>query len=42
MMIKARKEDGLPSFGGCTSGEEVFKWWMEEDPNQMMFEGMEW
>lgn len=37
MMIKARKEDGLPSFGGWTSGEEVFKWWMGEDINQLSF-----
>lgn len=40
MMIKARKEDGLPT--DWKSGEEVFKRWMDENPNQMMFEGMEW
>ena len=35
-MIIARKRDGLPVV--WSSGEDCFKWWMQEDPNQMSFD----
>ena len=38
-MIERRKESGLPSIGAWSSGENVFKWWMGEDVNQISFFG---
>lgn len=37
---RVNRQGGLPT--DWKSGEEVFKRWMDENPNQMMFEGMEW
>lgn len=36
-MLIARKERGLDNNIGWQSGEEVFKWWMGEDINQLTF-----
>lgn len=38
-MIKKRIEDG--KVNKFKSGEECFKWWMEEDPNQITFDDLE-
>lgn len=39
-MLKVRQDRGLESKKGWTSGEAVFKWWMNEDINQLTFEGI--
>lgn len=36
-MVDRRKDLGLPVFDSWRDGESVFKWWMEEDPNQIGF-----
>lgn len=38
-MIKKRLADGKET--SWKSGEECFKWWMEEDPNQITFDDLE-
>lgn len=38
-MLKVREERDLPT--DWNTGEEVFKWWMEEDPTQLTFEELE-
>ena len=40
-MIKRREEKGLKSFGNFFTAEEVFKWWMNEDPTQLTFQDLE-
>lgn len=40
-MLERRKACGLPLFGDWSSGENVFKWWMNEDVNQLSFFGEE-
>jgi phosphoadenosine phosphosulfate reductase len=37
-MLKVREEKGLTSKVNWQSGEDVFKWWMGEDINQITFE----
>ena len=38
-MIKVRKEKGLPALKyDFQSGEEVFRWWIGDDPNQVRIE----
>lgn len=37
-MLKARKEKGLTSKVTWRDGEDVFKWWMGEDPLQITFD----
>ena len=38
-MIKKRAENGKST--DWQTGEEVFKWWMEEDYRQITFEDLE-
>lgn len=38
-MLEHRKERGLTSNVDWSSGENVFKWWMGEDVNQISFFG---
>ena len=38
-MLEARKAAGKET--KWESGREVFRWWMEENPDQLLFEGME-
>ena len=38
-MLEARKAAGKET--RWESGREVFRWWMEENPDQLLFEGME-
>jgi phosphoadenosine phosphosulfate reductase len=38
-MLERRKERGLTSKEDWSSGENVFKWWMGEDVNQISFFG---
>ena len=38
-MLERRKERGLDSNAVWSSGENVFKWWMKEDVNQLSFFG---
>lgn len=37
-MLKAREENGLKSNKYWTSGENVMKWWVGDDPNQITME----
>lgn len=37
-MLIVRQERGLKVKNGWTSGESVFKWWMNEDVNQLSFD----
>lgn len=39
-MLKRRKEKGLTNKMNWETGEDVFKWWMEEDPAQLSFDGI--
>lgn len=40
-MLKAREEKGLTNRVSWHTGEDVFKWWMGEDPLQLTFEELE-
>ena len=38
-MIQVRHKKGLPAFKyNFQSGEEVFRWWIGDDPNQVRIE----
>lgn len=39
-MVKARAERGLTNRVGWQTGNDVFKWWMGEDPLQLTFEDL--
>lgn len=39
-MVKVRAERGLTNRVGWQTGDDVFKWWMGEDPLQLSFDDL--